>query len=161
MLKIGKQLEIRAKGFEQPVAVSEVVGIGGPHKLSLVQTRETLVALTEEIPVNYFIAEGSEPGGEMLKGSLTKLSSKRAEVRLESPVAIFGNLEMLLTSTEGKGLMDRFIAKRPSRRMRRPHASRRIAARCAHGSGSEHRAAMLLSMRPGEVRAQIRTRRRG
>jgi len=41
---------------------------------------------------------------------LTKLSSKRAEVRLESPVAIFGNLEMLLTSTEGKGLMDRFIA---------------------------------------------------
>src|SRR5262245_17095335 len=104
MLKIGKQLEIRAKGFEQPVAVSEVVGIGGPHKLSLVQTRETLVALTEEIPVNYFIAEGSQPDGEMLKGSLTKLSPKRAEVRLESPVAIFSNLEMLLTSGEGKRL---------------------------------------------------------
>ena len=104
MLKIGKQLEIRAKGFEQPVTVSEVVGIGGPHKLSLVQTREPLVALTEEIPVSYFIAEGSQPDGEMLKGSLTKLSPKRAEVRLESPVPIFSNLEMLLTSTEGKRL---------------------------------------------------------
>jgi PAS domain S-box-containing protein len=102
MLKIGKQMEIRAKGFEQPVTVSEVVGIGGPHKLSLIQTRETLVALTEEIPVSYFLAEGSQLNEEIFKGSLTKLSSKRAEVRLESPVPIFSNLEMLLTGTEGK-----------------------------------------------------------
>jgi PAS domain S-box-containing protein len=102
MLKIGKQMEIRAKGFEQPVTVSEVVGIGGPHKLSLIQTRETLVALTEEIPVSYFLVEGSQLNEEIFKGSLTKLSSKRAEVRLESPVPIFSNLEMLLTDTEGK-----------------------------------------------------------
>jgi PAS domain S-box-containing protein len=102
MLKIGKQMELRAKGFEQPVTVSEVVGIGGPHKLSLVQTREPLVALTEEIPVSYFMAEGSQLDGEMLKGSLTKLSSKRAEVRLESPVPIFSNLEMLVTGSDGK-----------------------------------------------------------
>jgi len=102
MLKIGKQMEIRAKGFEQPVTVSEVVGIGGPHKLSLIQTRETLVALTEEIPVSYFLMEGSQLNEEIFKGSLTKLSSKRAEVRLESPVPIFSNLEMLLTGTEGK-----------------------------------------------------------
>ena len=103
MLKIGKQMEVRAKGFEQPVTVSEVVGIGGSHKLSLIQTRETLVALTEEIPVSYFLAEGSQLSGEMIfKGSLTKLSSKRAEVRLESPVPIFSNLEVLLTGSEGK-----------------------------------------------------------
>ena len=102
MLKIGKQMEIRAKGFEQPVTASEVVGMGGPHKLSLIQTRETLVALTEEIPVSYFLAEGSQLNEEIFKGSLTKVSSKRAEVRLESPVPIFSNLEMLLTGTEGK-----------------------------------------------------------
>jgi adenylate cyclase len=102
MLKIGKQMEVRAKGFEQPVTVSEVVGIGGSHKLSLIQTRETLVALAEEIPVSYFLAEGSQLDEEIFKGTLTKLSSKRAEVRLESPVPIFSNLEMLLTGTEGK-----------------------------------------------------------
>jgi adenylate cyclase len=102
MLKIGKQMEVRAKGFEQPVTVSEVVGIGGPHKLALVQTRETPVAVTEEIPVSYFLAEGSQLNAEILKGSLTKLSSKWAEVRLESPVPIFSNLEMLLTGTDGK-----------------------------------------------------------
>src|SRR5439155_14595617 len=61
--------------------MAQAVGIGGSHKLSLIQTRETLVALTEEIPVSYFLAEGSQLSGEMIfKGSLTKLSSKRAEV---------------------------------------------------------------------------------
>ena len=69
MLKIGKQMEIRAKGFEQPVTISEVVGVGGPHKLSLVQTRETLVTLSEEIPVRYFLAEGSQLNEEMFKGT--------------------------------------------------------------------------------------------
>jgi adenylate cyclase len=102
MLKIGKQMEIRAKGFEQPVTISEVVGVGGPHKLSLVQTRETLVTLSEEIPVRYFLAEGSQLTEQMFTGSLMKLSSKRAEVRLESAVPIFSNLEMLLTGSEGE-----------------------------------------------------------
>jgi PAS domain S-box-containing protein len=102
MLKIGKQTEIRAKGFEQPVTVSEVVGIGGRHKLSLVQMRETLVALAEEIPVSYSIADGGRFNGEVLKGTVTKLCSKRAEVCLEAPVPIFSSMEMLLTGSEGE-----------------------------------------------------------
>jgi PAS domain S-box-containing protein len=102
ILKIGKQTEVRVKGFEEPVTVSEVVGIGGRHKLSLVQTKETLVALAEEIPVSYSIAEGSQLNGERFKGRLTKLSAKRAEVSLEAPVSIFSNMEMMLTGGEGK-----------------------------------------------------------
>src|SRR5206468_6826488 len=38
MLKIGKQAQVRAKGFEQEITLYEVVGIGGPHKLSLIHT---------------------------------------------------------------------------------------------------------------------------
>jgi PAS domain S-box-containing protein len=102
MLKIGRQTEIRAKGFEQPVTVSEVLGIGGRHKLSLAQPRETLVALAAEVLVSYSIADGIRFNGEVLKGSLTKLCAKRAEVRLEAPVPIFSNMEMLLTDPEGK-----------------------------------------------------------
>jgi hypothetical protein len=37
----------------------------------------------------------------MFKGTFIKMSSKRAEVRLETPVPVFGNLELLLT-IEGK-----------------------------------------------------------
>jgi hypothetical protein len=102
MLKIGRQTEVRAKGFELPVTISEVVGIGGRYKLSLVQTRERLVALAKEIPVSYLVAEGSQFNGQKFKGSLTKLSDKRAEVSLEAPVPIFSNIEILLTGTEGK-----------------------------------------------------------
>jgi adenylate cyclase len=35
ILKIGQQMEVKAKGFEQPVPLSEVRGIGGRHNLSL------------------------------------------------------------------------------------------------------------------------------
>ena len=101
MLKIGKHMEIRAKGFEQPVTVSEVIGIGGLHKLSLIQAKESLVVLAEEIPFSYFVAEGSQFNEEMFKGSFIKMSPKWAEVRLDTPVPVFGNLELLLT-VEGK-----------------------------------------------------------
>lgn len=102
MLKIGRQTEVRAKGFEEPITVSEVVGIGGRHKLSLVQAREALVALAKEIPVSYLVAEGSQFNGRKFKGSLTKLSAKRAEMSLQAPVPIFSNMQVLLTGTEGK-----------------------------------------------------------
>ena len=31
-------MEVRAKGFEHPIALSEVLGIGGSHKLMLYQS---------------------------------------------------------------------------------------------------------------------------
>src|SRR5262245_49629970 len=40
ILKLGKQMEIEAKGIEHPVTLSEVLGIGGPHKLFLPETAE-------------------------------------------------------------------------------------------------------------------------
>jgi PAS domain S-box-containing protein len=101
-LKIGRHMEIWAKGFEQPVTVSEVIGIGGPHKLSLMQSREPLVTLAEEIPVQCWIAEGSHLNGQMFKGSLTKMSPKRAEVRLETPVPVFSNLKMAFACADGR-----------------------------------------------------------
>ena len=101
MIKIGRQIEIRAKGFEQPVTVSEVVGIGGPHKLSLIQAKENLVVMTEEVPFSYFVAEGTQFNEEMFKGTFIKMSPKRAEVRLDTPVPVFTSLELLL-SAEGK-----------------------------------------------------------
>jgi hypothetical protein len=55
---------------------------------------ETLVALADEIPVRYELVEGSQLGGEMSKGGLTKVSRKGAEARLENPVPPLSNLKM-------------------------------------------------------------------
>jgi adenylate cyclase len=103
ILKIGKQIEVNAKGIEHPVSLSEVLGIGRPYKLFLPDTAEAFVPLTEEIPLRYEIVEGDGlSGGEMFKGSLTKLSPKGAEARLENPVPTLSNLKMHLIGTEGQ-----------------------------------------------------------
>ncbi|MGH6792419.1 MAG: adenylate/guanylate cyclase domain-containing protein, partial [Methyloceanibacter sp.] len=45
ILKLGRQMEVKAKGVEQPVTIYEVLGIGGAHKLLLTDTVEALVKL--------------------------------------------------------------------------------------------------------------------
>ena len=42
ILKIGQQIEVKAKGVEHPITLSEVLGIGGSHKLQLTETSESL-----------------------------------------------------------------------------------------------------------------------
>jgi len=111
MLKIGKQAQVRAKGFEQEITLYEVVGIGGPHKLSLIQTKEVLTPLTRELSVSYLVAEGSQINGEMFQARLTKLSLRRAELRLETPVPVFSNLEVTLTGNDGKQVSGSLFCK--------------------------------------------------
>ena len=41
-LKIGQQIEVKAKGVEHPITLSEVLGIGGKYKLLLTETSESL-----------------------------------------------------------------------------------------------------------------------
>ena len=61
-LKIGKQMEVRAKGVEQPVILFEALGIGGRHKLSLGEAVDTLIELKDEIPIA-LRGRGIESGG--------------------------------------------------------------------------------------------------
>ena len=104
ILKLGKQMEVKAKGIEHPITVSEVLGIGRPHRLFLPEAAEELVQLAQEIPLTYSIIEANQPGGDICKGTLTRLSRKGAEVRLENSVETFSNLEMHLMGKEGQKL---------------------------------------------------------
>jgi PAS domain S-box-containing protein len=101
-LKIGKQMEVRAKGIEHPIVLYEILGIGGTHNLSLAETVDTLVALKDEIPVRYEVVESSQVGGALSHGLLTKVSLKRAEARLKSPVPALSNLKMHLVGNGGE-----------------------------------------------------------
>jgi adenylate cyclase len=94
ILKLGKQMEVKAKGIEHPITVSEVLGIGRPHQLFLPEVAEELVQLAEEIPMTYSIIGANQASGEICKGALIRLSRKGAEARLENPVDTFSNLEM-------------------------------------------------------------------
>jgi len=103
-LKIGKQMEVRAKGVEQPVVLFEALEVGGRHKLSLPEVTETLVPLKDEIPLRYEVVESSQVGGALSKGVLTKVSLRGAEARLEIPVPTLSNLKMHLIGSGGEQL---------------------------------------------------------
>ena len=102
ILKIGKQMEIKAKGVKHPITLAEILGIEGPHKLFLPQMAEALVPLAQAISFNYAVVEGAHLSEGMFRGRLMKLSVKAAEARLENPVTNLSNLEMHLIGTEGQ-----------------------------------------------------------
>ena len=99
-----KQMEVKAKGIEYPITVSEVWGIGRPHQLFLPEAADELVPLGEGIPIIYTVVETNFPGEDICRGTLTKLSRKEAEARLETPVSTFSNLEIRLDGIEGEGV---------------------------------------------------------
>ena len=94
ILRLGRQLEVNVKGVEQTIALSEVHGIGGLHKLSLLHSRDALAPLKSPVPVRCSIVEGGRVGDEAINGALTKLSSKRAELRLDKTVPALADLKM-------------------------------------------------------------------
>jgi hypothetical protein len=104
-------MEVKAKGIEYPIAVSEVLGIGRPHQLYLPDIAEDLIPLAEEVPLTYSVIESNQAGGELCSGALTKLSRKGAEARLESPVDIFSNLEMYFAGKEGESVQGTLYGK--------------------------------------------------
>ncbi len=102
LVKIGKQMEVKAKGFEQPVPLCEVRGIGGRYNLFLPESEDALFPLPQEIPLRYTVVEGDHLSGEMFTGSFVKLSTKGAEAHLENPVPPLSNLNMHLIDSNGE-----------------------------------------------------------
>ena len=110
-LRIGKQMEVRAKGVEHAVILFEALGVGGQHKLSLGEAVDTLVELEEEIPLLYEVVESSQVGGALSKGVITKLSLKAAEARLDSLVAPLSNLKMHFIRSDGEQIAGSLYGK--------------------------------------------------
>jgi adenylate cyclase len=97
----GRRMELKAKGVEQLVAVFEVLGIDGKYNLRLPKTDDALTVLGAPVPLSYSMVEGASLAWETQKGSVTKLSLKEAEARLEAPVALLTNLQMRLINGDG------------------------------------------------------------
>jgi adenylate cyclase len=110
-LKTGKRMQVKAKGIEHPVTIYEALGIARPYHLFLPETEETLASLTEEVSLKYEIVEANHVGGESYRGMLTKLSPKRAAVRLEKPVSILSDLKMKFVGTDGHDVPGALYAK--------------------------------------------------
>jgi adenylate cyclase len=93
------------------VTLYEALGIARPYQLFLAETVEALVSLTKEVPLKCEIVEANHLSGESYQGMLTKLSVKRAEVRLEKPVPILSDLKMQFIGTDGQAIPGALYAK--------------------------------------------------
>jgi adenylate cyclase len=110
-LRTGKQMEVRAKGIDQPVVLFEVLGIGGRHKLALGETVDTLVEPPEEIPILYEVVESSQVGGALSRGVLSKVSLRVAEARLSDSIPPLSNLKLHVIGADGTQLPGSVYAK--------------------------------------------------
>lgn len=110
-LKIGRQMQVNARGVEYPVTLYEVLGIARPYNLFLPDTMQELVPLTATVPLKYEIVEANYLSGQSHSGTLTKLSPKMAEVRLEKPIAILSDLKIQFSGQDGKDVPGALYAK--------------------------------------------------
>ena len=103
ILRLGRHMEVKVKGVEQAIALAEVHGIGGSHKLSLLHSHDALAPLKSPVPVRCSIVEGGRVGDEAINGILTKLSSKRAELRLDKTVPALADLKIQFVGDAAPG----------------------------------------------------------
>ena len=108
IVRVDDKLQIQPKGFQEPITVYEIGGIGGQFNLFVPKEEKTLVSLTQEIPVQYSVLEGKHLGENVFQGTLVKLSPNSAELCSEYPLELLSNLKLnLLTGTEkARGLGD-------------------------------------------------------
>ncbi len=86
-LEIADVLEIAAKGFDQPLRVYQVTGVGGRHGLRLGQAGDDLVRLPEPRPIRIAVQEGKHGTGEVVEARLVALGTREAEIE-DVPLAV-------------------------------------------------------------------------
>src|SRR3989454_3056026 len=96
-LTIREEMQVEAKGFETPIVLYDLLGIGGEYNLFLPEREEALFIPPEEIPLRYSVLEGIHLGRTVFEGSFVKLSVKGGEIRADDPVMPLSNLRIQLT----------------------------------------------------------------
>ncbi len=96
ILRIDEQREVIPKGADAPLKIYEVGGIGAPYNLALEEKDPSLLALGRRVPLLYTALDGKDVGKDQLKGLVSCLSMKGAEIELEEPLELLTNIKMNL-----------------------------------------------------------------
>ncbi|MBE9127371.1 MULTISPECIES: CHASE2 domain-containing protein [unclassified Coleofasciculus] len=101
-VKIEGEKQVQPKGIKEPITIYEVGGIGEPFNLILPKEEEVFVELAAEISIHYSVLEDKHISNTRFEGSLTKLSTKGAEVRSPHSVAPLSNIKLNLLSSNNQ-----------------------------------------------------------
>jgi adenylate cyclase len=96
VLRIDGQRDVLPKGSETPIRIYEVGGISGRFNLSLDEEEPVLTTLARQIQVTCMVLEGKDVGRKGLRGRISKLSKKSAEIILDESIEMLTNIKMNL-----------------------------------------------------------------
>ncbi len=94
--RIESEREVHPKGFEAPLTIHKVVGIGGSHDLSLPEEHDRFVELGEEIPVRFALLEGKDVANQGIEASIWAGAANGAKIRSAVPVAELSDIRIEL-----------------------------------------------------------------
>ena len=147
IVKITGQKRVTFKGIEKPIWIYDVWGIGGFYNLFLPKEQEQFFPLAVEIPIQYTILSEKKLGNTIFKGSLTKLSSKGAKVKI-NPAEVNAKPDFNMN------IKMNFISFIPPANTK--EISNNIYAKVAEKIGEENCFYIVFTFKPPEVEEKIR-----
>jgi adenylate cyclase len=111
-LTIREEMQVEAKGFEKPIVLYDLLGIGGEYNLFLPEPEaEAFFVPPQEIPLRYSVLEGIHLGRTVFEGSFVKLSVQGGEIRADGPGMPLSNLRIQVSGLNGEELPGSLYAK--------------------------------------------------
>lgn len=101
ILRIGSKAEVGVKGFEEPVVLFEVLGIGGKYNLHLPEKQDVWNEFSEEVSLVCIPFEGKIEGDRQISGIVTRLSEESIEIRLPTSIPPLTNLKIQVLDGDG------------------------------------------------------------
>ena len=98
-LAVGERVTFEAKGFQDPVAVYDLRGVEGKHRLRLPEHDVTLRPLPRPLAVAVTVVEGKQMNADAVDGVLVKASRDAAELQVALTLATFANVRLRLAAT--------------------------------------------------------------
>jgi adenylate cyclase len=102
-LTVAERVTFEAKGFQEPVVVHDLRGVGGRHALSLPARDETMRPLRQPLAVEATLIEGKHMQAAAIPGTLVKAAAESAELRVAMSLKTFANLRLRLNAAGVQG----------------------------------------------------------
>jgi class 3 adenylate cyclase len=117
-VQVGAEIHVKGKGASEPITVYDLVGIGGEHGVFLSRQEEPLQDLARPARVRFWILEGKTVGDQACEGTLVRLSTTEAEMRLPPAngegrpgVRPLSNLKIQIEDADGRPVPGDLYAK--------------------------------------------------
>jgi class 3 adenylate cyclase len=110
-LRVGETFNVHPKGFQGPITVHEVLGVGGRWKVFLPTRHEELFSLREEVRVELFTVVDQRSGVTPQVATLVKASERGALVRAAQPLPPLSSVRLRVFAADGGELPGEAYAK--------------------------------------------------